>query len=92
MTITVRVPVPTAAATATRPSATRPAITMGAPRAAVTGAAVQSRDQALSTSVAMSNANGSGGRRWTYGYQSSADGYEEPPQPPAQVWDGGNNY
>jgi len=32
------------------------------------------------------------GRRWTYGYQSSADGYEEPPRPPAQVWDGGNNY
>ena len=32
------------------------------------------------------------GRRWTYGYQSSADGYEEPPQPPAQVWDEGNNY
>src|SRR5882757_5133415 len=30
------------------------------------------------------------GRRWTYGYQSSADGYEEPPRPPAQVWDGGN--
>lgn len=32
------------------------------------------------------------GRRWTYGYQSSADGYEEPPRPPAQVWDGGDNY
>ena len=34
------------------------------------------------------------GRRWPtpsiYGYQSSADGYEEPPRPPAQVWDGDN--
>src|SRR5882724_10024299 len=59
VTITVRVPVPTAAAT--RPTATRAATTMGAPRAAVTGAAVQSRDQALSTSVAMSNANMSSG-------------------------------
>ena len=59
--ITVRVPVPTAAATATRPTATRPAITMGAPRAAVIDAAVQSRDQALSTSVATSNANMSSG-------------------------------
>src|SRR6266481_2496908 len=63
VTITVPIPVPIApaAATATRPIAMRAATTMGAPRAAVTGAAVQSRDQALSTSVAMSNANMSSG-------------------------------
>src|SRR3979490_836355 len=62
VTITVPIPVPIApaAATATRLTATRGATTMGAPRAAVTGAA-ESRDQALSTSVAMSNENMSSG-------------------------------
>src|SRR5712691_6422955 len=61
ITVTIPVPIAPAAATATRPTATRAATTMGAPRAAVTGAAVRSRDQALSTSVAMSNANMSSG-------------------------------
>src|ERR1700716_3051273 len=61
ITVTIPVPIAPAAATATRPIATPAATTMGAPRAAVTGAAVQSRDQALSTSVAMSNANMSSG-------------------------------
>src|SRR5882672_10691338 len=60
ITVTIPVPIAPAAATATRPIATRAATTMGAPRAAVTGA-VESRDQALSTSVAMSNAHMSSG-------------------------------
>src|SRR5712675_1058319 len=62
VTITVPIPVPIApaAATATRPIAMPAATTMGAPRAAVTGAA-EARDQALSTSVAMSNAHMSSG-------------------------------
>src|ERR1700738_2615859 len=56
--ITVPIPVPTAAATATHAPAPRPtATTVGAPRAAAIGAAIHTRDRALFTSVATSNAN-----------------------------------
>src|ERR1700720_658336 len=64
--ITVTTPVPTAPAAAA--TATRPTAAMGAPGAAVvTGAAVQSIDQAVFTSVATSSANMSSGAMVTGG-------------------------
>src|SRR5258708_5918477 len=58
MTIPITVPIPVTTAAATHATATccRTAI-MGAPRAAAIGAVIHTRDRALFTSVATSNAN-----------------------------------
>src|SRR3984893_19177189 len=54
----ITVPIPVTTAAATPPTAPcRPTATMGAPRAAAIGAAIHTRDRALFTSVATSNAN-----------------------------------
>src|SRR5258708_28928862 len=58
MTIPITVPIPVTTAAATHATATcRPTATMGAPRAAAIGAVIHTRDRALFTSVATSNAN-----------------------------------
>src|SRR6202795_969243 len=58
MAIPITVPIPVTTAAATHATATcRPTATMGALRAAAIGAAIHTRDRALFTSVATSNAN-----------------------------------